>query len=63
VNVFDDEEGSAGFMVLVNARQRYSLWPADIVIPPGWRDTGVQGSKAACAEYLRRTWTDIRPKA
>jgi MbtH protein len=63
VNVFDDEDGTAVFMVLVNARQQYSLWPADIAIPPGWRETGQRGTKVACAEYLRRAWTDIRPKA
>ena len=62
MNVFDDEDGTAVFMVLVNSRQQCSLWPAGIAIPPGWRETGARGPKATCAAYLRLTWTDIRPR-
>jgi MbtH protein len=49
------------YMVVVNHEEQYSIWPADRECPPGWRDTGTQGSQADCLAYINRIWTDLRP--
>lgn len=55
-----DREGEV-FRVLVNHEEQYSLWPEWKAIPGGWRDTGVSGNKQYCLEYVKKTWTDMRP--
>lgn len=49
------------FKVLVNDEEQYSLWPADLPVPAGWRVTGPQGDKATCLAYVEEVWTDMRP--
>jgi MbtH protein len=60
---FDFENEEAVFKVLVNHEEQYSFWPADLPTPGGWRETGQQGSKDECDEYIRTVWTDMRPKS
>ena len=47
--------------VVINHEEQYSIWPVDRKNPAGWRDTGRTGTKAECLEYIRETWTDMRP--
>lgn len=56
---FDREDGV--FRVLVNHEAQYAIWPVWKTIPGGWRDVGVQGSKAVCLDHVEKTWTDMRP--
>ncbi|MCC5901423.1 MAG: MbtH family NRPS accessory protein [Halomonas sp.] len=56
---FDRED--AVFRVLVNHEEQYSLWPEWKAIPAGWTDTGVLGDKPTCLDYVKKTWTDMRP--
>ncbi|MDK1290494.1 MbtH family protein [Pseudoalteromonas umbrosa] len=56
---FDNENGT--FKVIINHEEQYSLWPSYKTIPGGWKDTGVNGDKAACLEYIKTHWTDMRP--
>jgi MbtH protein len=60
---FDFENPDAVFKVLVNHEEQYSLWPADLPVPGGWNETGMQGPKLDCDEYVREVWTDMRPKS
>jgi MbtH protein len=60
---FDFENPEARFKVLINEEEQYSLWPGDLPVPGGWAETGVHASKDECDEYLRKTWTDMRPKS
>jgi MbtH protein len=48
-------------VVVVNAEEQYSIWPAHREIPQGWRALDVRGQKAECLDYIERTWTDMRP--
>jgi MbtH protein len=48
-------------MVVVNHEEQYSIWPSGREIPAGWRETGRQGPKAECLEYINEVWTDMRP--
>jgi MbtH protein len=59
VSIFDDE--SATFNVLVNHEEQYSIWPADRVIPNGWRAVGKTGTKQECLAHIEQVWTDMRP--
>jgi MbtH protein len=60
---FDFDSPEARFKVLVNEEEQYSLWPADLAVPAGWTETGVCAAKQDCDAYLRKTWTDMRPKS
>jgi MbtH protein len=60
---FDIDNVEAVFKVLVNHEDHYSLWPADLPVPGGWADTGQQGRKAECDEFVSRVWTDARPRS
>ncbi len=55
-------EGNAAlFMVLINAEEQYSLWPAGKTVPAGWRETEARGTEEACLKYIDSVWTDMRP--
>ncbi|MEU2541360.1 MbtH family protein [Streptomyces iakyrus] len=60
---FDFENDEARFKVLINDEEQYSIWPADLAVPGGWTETGVNASKAECDAYLEENWTDMRPKS
>jgi MbtH protein len=49
------------YISLVNIEGQYSLWPANKEIPLGWKQEGSKGSKETCLEYIKNTWTDMRP--
>ena len=51
------------YIVLINAEEQYSLWPAAKSIPSGWAETGHEGDKASCMTYVDNHWTDMRPKS
>ncbi|HEX8106613.1 MAG TPA: MbtH family NRPS accessory protein [Kofleriaceae bacterium] len=57
----DGNEDTTIYKVVLNHEEQYSIWPADRANPPGWRDAGKQGSKAACLEFIDAVWTDMRP--
>lgn len=60
---FDFELPEARFKVLVNEEEQYSLWPADLAVPVGWAETGICAARENCDAFLRKTWTDMRPKS
>ncbi|MCF3960185.1 MbtH family protein [Streptomyces fuscigenes] len=58
-NPFEDPEGR--FLVLVNDEGQYSLWPVFADVPEGWTVAHDEDTRAACLEWIERTWTDMRP--
>jgi MbtH protein len=56
------EDNEVRYFVVMNHEEQYSIWPASRAIPAGWTAVGEPGSKAACLEYVERTWTDMRPR-
>jgi MbtH protein len=56
-----DEIPQSEFRVVVNDEEQYSIWPAERVLPPGWRTGGPVGSREACLAYIETVWTDMRP--
>lgn len=58
-NPFDDE--SERFVALVNDEGQYSLWPARLDVPGGWRVEGPEGSRQECLDAIEAAWSDMRP--
>lgn len=58
-NPFEDQ--NATYLVLVNAENQHSLWPAAIAAPAGWTTAHGPDTRAACLEYVETHWTDLRP--
>ena len=58
---WNEEEDTTIYKVVVNHEEQYSIWPADRPNPPGWREVGQSGCKAACLAYIEKVWTDMRP--
>ena len=58
-NPFEDENGE--YLVLINEEGQYSLWPAFLDIPNGWRATGPKGERTVCLAWIDENWIDMRP--
>lgn len=58
MNPFDDPNGS--FLVLVNAEEQHSLWPAKLEPPAGWTVVH-EGGRQFCLDYIDEHWNDLRP--
>ncbi|MGC4088035.1 MAG: MbtH family protein [Polyangiaceae bacterium] len=57
----DDEK--TVFSVVSNDEEQYSIWPVHRELPPGWRSTGVAGTKAECLSHIDEHWKDLRPRS
>jgi MbtH protein len=55
------EPAGAGYRVVVNDEEQYSVWPVGRDVPGGWRSVGVTGSREQCLAHIDRVWTDITP--
>lgn len=54
-------EGFTEFAVVVNDEEQYSLWPAELEVPAGWRAIGETGTRDECVKRIAELWADIRP--
>jgi MbtH protein len=59
----DFESPEVRFKALINHEERYFLWPAEFEFPKGWSETGACPPKEECSNYLKETWTDMRPRS
>jgi uncharacterized protein YbdZ (MbtH family) len=59
MNLFDDPADT--FLVLVNAEEQDSLWPATRAVPDGWRIAHGPDGRQPCLDYVEANWTDMRP--
>jgi MbtH protein len=59
--MFDDDDTTTIYHVVLNHEEQYSIWPVDREIPAGWRAEGTTGPKQACLDHIDRVWTDMRP--
>jgi uncharacterized protein YbdZ (MbtH family) len=58
VDPIDDESGS--FLVLVNAEERYRLWPTFADVPTGWR-RAFAARPRRLSSHIEQNSTDKRP--
>lgn len=61
MNGNDDQQDTTVYNVVVNHEEQYSIWPTYRDLPRGWQAVGKPGTKAECLEYIKETWTDMRP--
>jgi MbtH protein len=59
--MFEDDDQTTIYTVVVNDEEQYSLWPADRELPAGWRAEGTRGTKSECLSRIEEVWTDMRP--
>ncbi|TQV77389.1 MbtH family NRPS accessory protein [Aliikangiella marina] len=59
--MFDQEEDTRTYNVVINHEEQYSIWLADRENALGWHNEGMSGTKAECLEYIDKVWTDMRP--
>lgn len=61
--MFDDD--SIDYLVVTNAEEQYSIWPAHRGddLPTGWTAVGSARSRAECLALIENVWTDLRPKS
>jgi MbtH protein len=57
----DNSEDTTIYKVVVNQEEQYSIHPAHLDIPLGWKEVGKPGPKSECLEYVKQVWTDMRP--
>ena len=55
------EAEPAGWRVVCNDDEQYSVWPEHRPVPPGWRSVGPAGARRACLERIAEAWADMRP--
>jgi MbtH protein len=58
---FEDENGT--YSVLVNHEGQHCLWPDVLDVPAGWSVISTPNSRAACLEFIRKSWVDMRPNS
>lgn len=50
-SVFDDDTGQ--FIILLNDRNEYSLWPLTVLVPAGWNTVFGPASRQECLDYVK----------
>ncbi|MFE2292653.1 MbtH family protein [Streptomyces sp. NPDC059452] len=61
--LFDEDDLTITYHVVVNHEDQYSVWPQGRDIPDGWNTTGFTGLIDACMAEIERVWTDMRPRS
>jgi len=49
------------YRVVINHEEQYSIWPAKMRLPKGWKSTRTKGSLDKCQAHIEGVWTDMRP--
>jgi MbtH protein len=57
----DNGNNEPNYVVVRNAEEQYSIWPAGRDLPAGWDPDGTTGSKDECLAHITQVWTDMRP--
>jgi MbtH protein len=60
-NPFEDENGT--YHVLINDEGQHSLWPSFLDVPEGWSIIHESDTRAACLDFINKSWTDMRPNS
>jgi MbtH protein len=59
--MYESQDPTRPFDVVVNDEEQHSLWPADRTPPAGWRPLGFRGTHQECLDRIAEVWTDVRP--
>jgi len=61
MNPFDD--ASRPFLVVANDEGQHALWPQSVAVSAGWEVRHGPADRAACLDYIRASWSDLRPRS
>ncbi|OWQ42177.1 MbtH family protein [Pseudomonas lactis] len=53
----------AGWVVVINHEEQYSVYRADLPVPAGWVATGHSGTRDECLDHIALVWVDMRPRS
>jgi amino acid adenylation domain-containing protein/thioester reductase-like protein len=56
-----NQSRNEAYLIVVNGEGQYSIWPAALIVPPGWRPVGPPLRKDACLAVITAEWPDIAP--
>jgi amino acid adenylation domain-containing protein/thioester reductase-like protein len=56
-----DSSPEENHLIVVNSEGQYSVWPARLAVPAGWRPEGQAMRKDACLAVIAAEWPDIAP--
>ena len=56
-----DSRLAEAHLIVVNGEGQYSIWPAALAVPAGWRQQGRAMRKDACLAVIAAEWPDIVP--
>jgi MbtH protein len=59
--MWNPDDATARFRVVMNHEAQYSIWPVDRELPPGWQAEGTEGTRGECLAHIDQVWTDMRP--
>lgn len=59
--MFEDDDTTTVYEVVMNHEEQYSIWPADRVLPAGWTLVGFRSIKSECLARINEIWADMRP--
>jgi MbtH protein len=59
--MYNEDEDTRTYDVVMNHEEQYSIWLKGKEIPAGWVAVGKSGLKAECLAYIDEVWTDMRP--
>ena len=57
--LFDDN--SQQYLILVNASNQHSIWPASLPVPDGWQPVHGPAERHAAVHFVDQHWADLRP--
>ncbi|MFF0782800.1 MbtH family protein [Streptomyces sp. NPDC003720] len=57
------EENDGSYHVLLNDEEQYSLWPASLGVPAGWRIALNEANRQDCLAFIEENWSDMRPRS
>ncbi|OKP00570.1 MbtH family NRPS accessory protein [Xenorhabdus eapokensis] len=46
------------WMIVMNGKKQYSVWPVEYEIPMGWMAIGRTGTKEECLSYIAKIWPE-----
>ncbi len=59
----DELEDSTVYVAIVTEHEQYSIWPAELELPMGWREAGKRGPRAEVIAWIEEVWGDMQPRS
>ncbi|MEQ1976860.1 MbtH family NRPS accessory protein [Xenorhabdus sp. SGI240] len=52
------EKDAMNWMIVINGKKQYSIWPVGYEIPLGWMAIGITGTKEECLSHIAKIWPE-----